>query len=290
MSKINEKELQELFYDLKMNNQSSFETLYSKYKNLVYGIAYTILKNGDEAEDVAQTVFTKLFQIDKSKLPNSNVSSWLYTVTKNTSLLVLRKKTNDLNLSDIYEIEDTNNEIDNLIDIDAYNKLIHKLDYREKEIVSLKILGNFSFKEIGKLLEEPTSTIKWRYYKAIHSLRLLLSNLGMFIVTFLVGTGILLKKGNKNNNEEQAEDIVQESQDTNRTTDNSSFQMHDTKLENEKTDTNYDVQLNNTETTQYVGVKEYLGIGTIGVSSIFFVITLVFLIINLKYKIRSKRR
>lgn len=40
------------------------------------------------------------------------------------------------------------------------------------EIVSLKILSNLTFAEIGKLLGESTNTVKWRYYKAIYALKI----------------------------------------------------------------------------------------------------------------------
>ena len=104
--------------------------------------------------------FEKLYLIDKEKLPN----------------------------------RDDNNEINKIIDQDNYNRLISKLNNKEKEIISLKIISNLSFEEIGKLLKEPTGTIKWRYYKAVNTLKILLSNLGMFIITFVIGIKTLFNK------------------------------------------------------------------------------------------------
>ena len=65
MVKINEKELKEIFEGIRDKNQTSFEELYSKYNKLVYGIAFSILKNGADAEDVVQIVFEKIYYIDK---------------------------------------------------------------------------------------------------------------------------------------------------------------------------------------------------------------------------------
>ena len=60
--------------------------------------------------------------------------------------------------------------------------------------ISSIIVSNLSFEEIGKLLKEPTGTIKWRYYKAGNTLKILLSNLGMFISTFVIGIKTLFNK------------------------------------------------------------------------------------------------
>lgn len=103
-------------------------------------------------------------------------------------------------MENIYNLEDNNNEIDKLIDRDSYNKLINKLEKKEQEIISLKILSKLTFSEIAEILGESTNTIKWRYYKSMYTLKILLSNLSMFIVTATLGI-LSIKNQNKNANE-----------------------------------------------------------------------------------------
>lgn len=263
MVKINEKELKEIFEGIRNKNQTSFEKLYSKYNKLVYGIAFSILKNSQDAEDIVQIVFEKIYHIDKSKLPTDKEASWLYTTTKNEAITLLRKRNNHLELEYIYEIEDENNEISEIISQDSYNRLISKLNDKEKEIVSLKILANLSFNEISNLLNEPIGTIKWRYYKSIHNLRLLLSNLGMFVITFIIGMETLLS--NKKSNQE-----ISFREDFFNTTD---------KIEG----------------TQEIIIEEsninYMGIGILIISTIFLLITIISILctkIHLKRKDRRK--
>ena len=86
MIKIDDKELNELFIELKDNNKIAFEKLYTKYNKLVYGVAFSILKNKEDSEDVVQIVFSKLYKIDKNKLPSNKEASWLYTLTKNETI------------------------------------------------------------------------------------------------------------------------------------------------------------------------------------------------------------
>ena len=86
MKKINVEELRELFIEIKCGNNIAFEKLYKNYKNLVYKIAYSILKNSYDSDDIVQIVFEKIYSIDKDKLPTRNESSWLYSVTKNETI------------------------------------------------------------------------------------------------------------------------------------------------------------------------------------------------------------
>ena len=86
MKKINVEELRELFIEIKYGNNIAFEKLYKNYKNLVYKIAYGILKNSYDSDEIVQIVFEKIYSIDKDKLPTRNESSWLYSVTKNETI------------------------------------------------------------------------------------------------------------------------------------------------------------------------------------------------------------
>lgn len=107
---INGKELKELFIEIKYNNKIAFEKLYNKYNKLVYGIAFSILKNEQEAEEIVQNTFLKIYQLNKEKLPSSNEASWLYSITKSEALILLRKKKIEINIDKVYDIkcEDTN--------------------------------------------------------------------------------------------------------------------------------------------------------------------------------------
>ena len=74
-------------------------------------------------------------------LPTKNEASWIYSLTKNTSISFLRKKRNYLNIEDIYELENKNSEIEEIIEKDLYKRLLKKLNNNEKEIISLKIIA-----------------------------------------------------------------------------------------------------------------------------------------------------
>lgn len=179
-------ELGRIFKEFKENDMSSYDIFYKEYYSLIYGIVFSILKNKENSEDVVQNVLIKIFSLDKSKFPDRGSLSWLYTVSKNEALNYLRKNKQFVNIEEIYEIKEETDEIEKIIDVHTYNKIINGLNEKEKEIVSLKILSNFTFKKIGQLLKMPTATVQWKYYKAVDSLKISLGNLAMFMITFIV--------------------------------------------------------------------------------------------------------
>ena len=179
-------ELGRIFKEFKENDMSSYDFFYKEYYSLIYGIVFSILKNKENSEDVVQNVLIKIFSLDKSKCPDRGSLSWLYTVSKNEALNYLRKNKQFVNIEEIYEIKEETDEIEKIIDVHTYNKIINGLNEKEKEIVSLKILSNFTFKKIGQLLKMPTATVQWKYYKAVDSLKISLGNLAMFMITFIV--------------------------------------------------------------------------------------------------------
>lgn len=288
MKKINVEELRELFIEIKYGNNIAFEKLYKNYKNLVYKIAYSILKNSYDSDDIVQIVFEKIYSIDKDKLPTRNESSWLYSVTKNETINYLNKKKNHIELEEIYELEDNNNEINELINKDSYNRLIGKLNENEKEIISLKILSNLSFKEIAKLLNKPTGTIKWIYYKSINTLKLLLSNLAMFIISFISSCFAMknrkklspkLNVNESNQTKEEIKDEITEDKEL----------LQDNKKSTITNDKSSQMQESVIEEVPNIS-NNYLSISLIGVSTIFFILTIIFSIIFTKHQLKRRKK
>ena len=299
--KIQERnKINELFVEFKNGNKEVLEEIYNKYQKVIYGIAFSILKNKDDSEDIVQSVFIKIHTLENSKLPKENVASWLYTLTKNEALQFLRKQKNNIDLDSIYDLADNNNEIDKLINKETYNKLISKLSPKEKEIVSLKIISNLSFEEISQLLGEKTATIKWRYYKSIYALRLLLSNLSMSIVTFLIGLATL-KQTKLSENIEIEQDVADNENitvenDTGRFEDNESLLETEDKdkvesnTNNQLSDTQNSIEMENTIVEQPIieSQPNYIGIGFFSISFICLIFTIIFAIILKKHQLNSR--
>ena len=83
----------------------SFAYLIDKHKDMVYTVALRIIRNREDAEELAQDVFVKAFQsIDKFK-KESKFSTWLYRIAYNTSISKVRKKKMETSDLDVRIIE-----------------------------------------------------------------------------------------------------------------------------------------------------------------------------------------
>lgn len=291
MKKIDKKELHIIFDKMNINKELYFNKLYENYRNLIYGIAFSILKNSEDSEDVVQKVYTKIWNIESKKLPKNNEASWLYTLTKNEALDFYKVQKNLLNIEDIYYLSDENKEINEIIDKDYYNRIISKLNTQEQEIISLKLLSNISFKEIAEILNIPEGTVKWKYYKAIHTLKLLLVNLGMFIITFVISLKEVIfnqKKSSQMPEDKQENIIVPDTSTT------SSEQSKSENQESHQYQNTADSFLENT--TEQVIIQEpvnannYFKIGIVGASIVFLIFTVIFSIIFAKHQLKRKHK
>ncbi len=195
------------------NIENVFEEFYNKYYKLVFKISFSVLKNYENSEDVTQEVFAKIYKLSSDKFPTKKEVSWLYTVTKNESITYLRKIKNAENIDDMYKISDDNEDIEEIISKDKYNRIIENLPEIEKEIVSLKILGGLSFKEISKLLSIPIGTIQWHYYKAVDKLKILISNITICIIAIGVGLNLFEKNKKSLDKIPQQEENIKEDYD-----------------------------------------------------------------------------
>lgn len=283
MRKINEEELHIIFKKMKIDKKDSiFNELYDKYNNLVYSIAFSLLKDKENSEDITQLVFSKIWNMNLDNFPVKNEASWLYSLTKNETLNYIRKQKNTVTLDELYYINNEDKDINELIDTDSYNRIIARLDKREQEIVSLKLLSNLTFKEISQILNEPIGTVKWRYYKSINTLKIILSNLGMFLVTFVIGLKTMFNKKTKNsiiNNE-----IINEEESIEETkTENSEIEkapiMEDAIESEEVNETIVIPELQETNIN-------YIGIGMLCISGVF----LIFTIFLIKYQLKPKKK
>mgnify|MGYP004631692851 FL=1 len=291
MKSINKEELHEIFDKLK-DEKKEFEKLYEQYGNLVYKIAFSIVKNREQSEDIKQIVFLKIWKIEKDKVPARNEASWLYSITKNETLNYIKKQKDTISLDDIYYITVEDKELNKIIDKESYNKILDRLESKEQEIISLKILGNLSFQEIAQMLDEPVGTIKWKYYKSIHTLKILLSNLSMLIVTLLVGLKTMF-----NTNKSEQPSIAE--QEKNITEDSTTNQAEKTKTETESQDRseNNIIAEDSTkeETKEEIIIPKsqeinYVGVGILSISGIFLIVTLIFTIFFVKYQLKAKKK
>ena len=150
---------------------SALAELWLKYHRLVYGIAVSIVESHEDAEDLRQEIFLKVYNnLSNLRKPEKFVS-WLRTITRNTCRSWLSQRTlpatpiHSIAESDYcvpschetFEIKEEQNLLQNLI-----NDL--PLDYRT--VINLHYFQHQKVREIAEFLSLPESTVKWRIHVA----------------------------------------------------------------------------------------------------------------------------
>lgn len=291
MKSIKKQEIHNIFKGIANKEEKEFNKLYEKYNKLVYGVSFSILKNKESSEDVTQTVFAKIWNMNTNNLPTSNEASWLYTITKNETLNFLRKQKTTLNLEDIYYINNDNNELNEIMEKDTFNRIIAKLNEKEQEIVSLKILSSLSFKQISQILNMPIGTVQWKYYKSLHALETLISSISLYIITivlFITQKQVNMKKeaSSIHENKEIETPIIKE-ENNNLQKDESEMQKveipnaRENIVQNEKV-VQENIQTNETKEEKIIESRKennninIYDIGILGFSGILLIITIIF--------------
>lgn len=306
MDKIKKQELHEIFQKAKQGEANALNELHEKYHKLFYSIAFSILKNKEDSEDVVQIVFLKIFQTDKDKLPTANEASWLYSLTKNETFNYLRKKKQEVNIDEIYYMSEEDNELNKIIDNDSYNRIITKLDKQAQEIVSLKILSNMSFREISLFLNMPMGTVQWKYYTSLYTLRLLLGNISMVIIGILIFVKANLSNKKMEQNSENVENEAESGEGKNEQFENeinsskenetdstiSSDNLLDNIAENviDNTDAfiqNEIIEIEEAQENNYENTN--FNIGILSFTGIFLFFTIIFTIIFVKHQQKARK-
>ena len=288
------------FENLKLNKELYFKDFYKNNYNLIYGICYSILKEKENSEDITQNVFEKIYKLPTDKMPTEYESSWLYSVSKNESLQYIRKNKFSCSDENLSNLKSNKNEIDDVIENENYNKLVKKLDKKQEQIISLKVISGFTFKEIGQILSMPTATVQWYYYKSIKSLKLAISNLAMFIISFIVGINLKLRKKNYINYEKTdnyEDDYKNINANDESYTDSSSTIQSDnmsSKFNNKYNDINItdsafgevnELSVKDFATNQEIQYKVIFGVATI-----FLVLSIIFAIIFANHQQKSNKK
>lgn len=156
-------------------DEDSFYNLISEVKENLYVIAYSYVKEKEEALDiVSETVIKAYRSINKLKKPEL-FKSWIVKICINTSIDHYKKMKNISYFADITEIKEQEDKLVNNEEGLEVIEAVKALDLKYRRIVFLKYYNDFTIKEIGEILNMPIGTVKTYLNKALKQLRVDLS-------------------------------------------------------------------------------------------------------------------
>src|SRR6202790_3262823 len=161
-------------------DEMAFREIVEHYQAKVFSIIYGILRNHNDAEDIAQQVFAKIYFSIKNFDFRSSLLTWIYKITVNECYDYLRKKRvrklvyeSDFSEEDAQRMQNTDTAIDQkpavdtqLAQRDLVVKLLAKLSPEDRSLLLLKEVEGHSVEELARMTGMNENTIKVKLFRA----------------------------------------------------------------------------------------------------------------------------
>ena len=178
MNKPDDKELMER---CSKGDRQAFEALLVRYERPVYNAAYRMLHNADDARDVTQTVFLKVYENLDQYDPAHRFFSWVYRIALNESINWLKKSSRQEALE--YETADQGDGPDVIANDEQLGEgmeaALMRISEDYRAVIILKHVLGCSYIEISEVLDIPEKKVKSRLYTARQLLQERLTQQGL---------------------------------------------------------------------------------------------------------------
>ena len=151
----------------------AFSELLDAYQERLYWHIRKIVITNENADDVLQNTFVRVYKSIQNFQENSSLHTWIYRIAYNESLRFLEKNRKKKYVS-IDEISDSFTEV--LFEDEYFNgdqiqkklaKIVNEFTVKQQRVFQMKYFDDLSFREISEILEVPESTLKSTYYTAV---------------------------------------------------------------------------------------------------------------------------
>jgi len=155
-------------------DKTAFRVLVERHKKTAYGMALGLVGNRDDAFDISQEAFLRVYRSAKSFDHKQPFLPWFYTIIANLSRTWLRRRSSrdhrmvDLDEAASFLVSDDNPEEAVIHDqqVTRLRQALLQLSFADREIIVLQHFRNLPYDEIAKLLEIPRGTVMSRLYYA----------------------------------------------------------------------------------------------------------------------------
>ena len=168
---------EELLPLLLRKEERAFTQLYDMYSKSLFSIITNLIKDREEAEDVLQEVFVKIWKnIDTYNQSKGRLYTWMLNITRNTSIDKLRSKgynnsQKNLSSDNFVHLLDDSNKLTNKIDSIGLRDFVNKLKPKCIQLIDLLFFKGFTQQEASEELVIPLGTVKTQNRMCMNDLR-----------------------------------------------------------------------------------------------------------------------
>tara|TARA_B100000949_G_scaffold197805_1_gene184045 strand:- start:12974 stop:13552 length:579 start_codon:yes stop_codon:yes gene_type:complete len=164
----------QLISEMRKGNTRAFSDLVDSYKDMVFTLSVRMLGNREEAEEVSQDVFIKVFKSLQNFKGDSKLSTWVYRIAYNTCLDRIRKIKKKRIHTDLEHIDqiayaDLDTAFQKMLETERsglINQCLSKLSAEDAGVLTLFYLEEKNLQEMEKATSLPVNTLKVRLYRA----------------------------------------------------------------------------------------------------------------------------
>jgi RNA polymerase sigma factor (sigma-70 family) len=167
---------------VQQGDTNAFSCLVTKYQDVVFSIALKVLKNRNEAEEMAQETFIKAFRSISSFRGKSKFSTWLFSIAYNTCITSVRKKKIPATSIDLIQLNDEDDDWDDLeITEEERSKMLEmslkKLPEDDYTLIILYYYEEQSIEDVSRIMGLSESNVKVKLHRARKKLYSIMSDL-----------------------------------------------------------------------------------------------------------------
>ena len=145
--------------------RSEYNSVVENHIHKLYGYALKFLHNSEDANDIVQNVFEKLW-VNRKKVEVEKAKSWMFTTAHNGMLNFIQKKQR-LQYWDTNKLPEQSESVNNEKESqEVVNRIVGILPPLQKSIILLRDLEGYSYEEIGEILNLSKSQVKVYLFRA----------------------------------------------------------------------------------------------------------------------------
>ena len=173
---------QQLILQVKEGRDGAFRSLVERYMRQAYNVAFGFLDNHDDAEDVAQEAFVRVYQSIGSFRGEAVFSTWLYKIVMNLSLNRIRQRKSKAGR----QVELSDQILDAAHDAHGdgrdeemrlrLERVLHELPTLQRATVILRHLNGLSTRQVSSILSCSEGTVKTHLFRGLKKMRYLMND------------------------------------------------------------------------------------------------------------------